>query len=91
MKQNLVLFINPELLKNKRSLTHLRKYLLSEPELEQYSIIKDVAAGYSLVAPPPMAFKVAHQNDPGLCAYDYDTVYAGYFKTTVQTLLEFVN
>lgn len=91
MKQNLVVFVNPELLKTERYRTFLRKYLLSEPAIEQYSKIEDVAAGYSLVTLPPMAFKDAHQNDPGLCAYDYDAVYAGYFKTTVQALMEFIS
>lgn len=90
MKQNLVVFINPELLKNERTVTHLRKYLLSEPSLEQYSKIEDIADGYSLVAPPPMAFNDVRHNDPNLCVYDFDAIYAGYFKTTVQALIEFV-
>ena len=91
MKQNLVVFINPELLKHEESFTTLLSYLLSEPPIEQYSKIEDVADGYVLVSPPPLAFKEAHQNDSGLCAYDYDAVYAGLFKTTVKNLISFMN
>lgn len=90
MERNLVVFINSDLLKHEEKSTALRSYLLNDPPIERYSKIEDVADGYVLVSPPPSAFKEAHQNDSGLCAHDYDTVYAGFFKTTVQTLIKFL-
>ncbi len=91
MKQNLVVFVNPELLKHEETLDVLRNYLLSKPSIEQYSKIEDVADGYVLISPPPMAFKEAHQNNSSLCAYDYDAVYAGLFKLTLQSLVDFIS
>lgn len=90
MERNLVVFINPDLLKHEEKSTALRSYLLNEPSIERYSKIEDVADGYVLASPPPLAFKKAHQNDSGLCAYDYDAVYAGFLKMTVQTLIKFL-
>lgn len=90
MKQNLVVFVNPELLKHEESFCVLRDYLLSEPSIEEYSKIENVVDGCVLVAPPYMAFKNVRHNDSGLCAYDYDAIYAGFFKTTVQSLIEFM-